>query len=385
MESKIIVLHPHFAKFSGSSIFTLEISHEFQKKGYEVSIISIRTNPKVVTSKYSKITFINIGGFLSSSIFFWLLLPLSSLKVILEISRIKNAVILTHVFPANWWAGIYKALGGKKKVLWMCQEPSAFIHSTEWIASVESKLMRTLILIFRSILKLMDIYLVRKSDSIFSSSDYTASEVSKIYGVDKASIIPVYGGIDKDIFRNDETIKREQQIICVNSLYKFKNTETVVDAFKLFLQKSPFKDYKLLIIGDGPERAFLQKQAKGLGIEHKVSFLANISIDKLSNHYQESKCLVLASNAEPLGLVVLEAMSCGTPCIVSKNGGAKELIRDSLTGFETEIDAQSIADNLEKLLQSETYFKSVSRNCVKRSKEFSWDKTSDLILKHLFT
>lgn len=90
---------------------------------------------------------------------------------------------------------------------------------------------------------------------------------------------------------------------------------------------------KLLIIGDGPERSNLQKQAEELNIRDKIQFLGRISDDKKFQILSLSDLYLSTSDHEGFGLVYLEAMATGLPVLCFDKGGQTDFLEDGKTGF----------------------------------------------------
>lgn len=93
------------------------------------------------------------------------------------------------------------------------------------------------------------------------------------------------------------------------------------------------EEYELLILGDGEERESLIELAKELNVSLKITgFIANQA--ELFKHYFVGDVLILASNEEPWGLVINEAMAAGLPIISSDECGASlDLVQDYRNGF----------------------------------------------------
>jgi glycosyltransferase involved in cell wall biosynthesis len=89
----------------------------------------------------------------------------------------------------------------------------------------------------------------------------------------------------------------------------------------------------LVFAGDGVLREPLRQRAAALGLGPRVHFTGVLGQQDLPAHYAAADCLVLPSLFEPWGLVVNEALACGTPCIVSDAAGvAGDLVRPDVNG-----------------------------------------------------
>ena len=95
-------------------------------------------------------------------------------------------------------------------------------------------------------------------------------------------------------------------------------------------------DAQLLVGGDGPMRGAWEKLAAGLGISERVRFLGDVSQSDLPGLYASADIFILPSNAraEAYGLVLLEAMASGLPCIATEVGtGTSFIVQDGVSGL----------------------------------------------------
>jgi glycosyltransferase involved in cell wall biosynthesis len=106
-------------------------------------------------------------------------------------------------------------------------------------------------------------------------------------------------------------------------------------------------DVRLQIVGEGPLRARLEQESAALGLKEHVGFLGPLSQTDVATALRKSRALVLPSLSEGMGLVVLEAMSCGLPVVASDVGGIPELVADGETGFLVRPgDEETLAERL---------------------------------------
>lgn len=122
------------------------------------------------------------------------------------------------------------------------------------------------------------------------------------------------------------------KFIYVGQLVHRKRVDLLLQALAQ-LRNETDQDYSLSVIGVGEEADRLQQMAVELGIQQSVLFLGKIAADKVPLHIAEADCLVLPSRWDGWGVVVNEALQCGTPVIVSDTCGASSLIDDEKTGF----------------------------------------------------
>ncbi len=130
---------------------------------------------------------------------------------------------------------------------------------------------------------------------------------------------------------------------------------------------------KLLIAGDGPERAALELLAARQGVVERVRFLGHMAHDELAAIYSAADLLVLASSREGWANVLLEAMACGTPVVASNVWGTPEVVADPAAGLlVAPRTAEAFAAAIARLLAAPPS-RSATRLYAER---FSWDATT---------
>lgn len=197
------------------------------------------------------------------------------------------------------------------------------------------------------------------------------------YGVPQEKIKVVYIGIDVDRFECGSSCAADRQnsILFVGRLVEKKGCRYLVEAFRDV--KSRFKDARLRIVGDGPERDLLEAAVDD--IRSSVDFLGACDPSVVAEEMRKAKVLCLPSvtaengDAEGFGLVLLEAQACGLPVVTSALGGALEGVLHGETGYAfEEADVTSMAFYLEKVLSDDALFSALS----KRARSFVEEKFS---------
>ena len=101
-----------------------------------------------------------------------------------------------------------------------------------------------------------------------------------------------------------------------------KGLKLIIDA----LGESSFRDFELIMIGDGAERKKLEALVKKYGMDDNVTFTGKLSYDEVNNYYDWADLFLFPSLRDTSGNVVLESMSHGTPVIALNHNGASEMI-----------------------------------------------------------
>ena len=119
--------------------------------------------------------------------------------------------------------------------------------------------------------------------------------------------------------------------ISVGNLLPWKGFSDLIDAFKEALDAGG-RDMRLIIVGKGPEREALEKQAGELSISDKVCFKGQLKRSEIADLFAESDAFVLLSKGETFGVVYIEAMASGLPVIATACGGPDGFV-DSTNGI----------------------------------------------------
>lgn len=211
-------------------------------------------------------------------------------------------------------------------------------------------------------------YGIEKSDRVTAVSEALMNETMDLIAPNK-EIDVIHNFIDERVYKKVEAdhlkmaygiSPHEKLLIHVSNFRPVKRVRDVVLAFAEIVKQI---DAKLLLVGDGPEKTSLYKLVKKLDIEHKVIFLGRQ--DQLEELYSISDLMLLLSQKESFGLVALEAMACGVPCIGTKVGGIPEVIEDGVNGFVCELgDIRGIAEKAVQILRDDERLSEFSLNAL---------------------
>jgi L-malate glycosyltransferase len=222
---------------------------------------------------------------------------------------------------------------------------------------------------------------IEKSDYVTAVSNSLVKQTYELLRTTK-NIETVYNFIDERVHRklNSKILREklnihseEKVIIHVSNFRAVKRVPDVIKAFSKIVQHIPAR---LLLVGDGPEMSVICNLVRELNLRDKVLFLGKQ--DNVEDLYSLSDLMLLLSEKESFGLVALEAMACGVPCIGTKIGGIPEVIEDGVNGFTCNVgDIELIADRALTLLKDPIAHENFSKNSLKTVEEkFS----SDLIV-----
>ncbi len=117
------------------------------------------------------------------------------------------------------------------------------------------------------------------------------------------------------------------------------------------------------------------------GSLNRVRWWRHFDHAKLKTIYQEASVFCLPSVQDGFGMVVLEAMACGLPVIISDHVGAKDCVRDGIDGFIVPIrNVPALAEKVETLYRNPDLAAEMGRQAFRRARDFSWDAYGDRML-----
>ena len=252
----------------------------------------------------------------------------------------------SHIYKTNQMGAVIPAIISqwlyKKKLIVRC--------GYEWLefSKKEKKPFWKRIVVF-----IIEKIAYRFSHKIILTSGKDKQFVEKNFNIvpSKIEIIPNY--IDAELFRPKSAVKHPSRVIFIGRLHAQKNLLNLTEA----ISKTA---YELVIIGSGglkKEIAFLAKKTGA-----NVIFKANIPNGKLPEELNASGAFILPSLYEGCPKALLEAMSCGLPCIGTNVDGIKEIINHRENGYLCDTDADSIKKAITDVLQNKELQDKIGKN-----------------------
>lgn len=140
------------------------------------------------------------------------------------------------------------------------------------------------------------------------------------------------------------------EILCVGRLVPAKGQHLLLEAIGRLVKSVP--NIRVRLLGDGPDRASLERAIAAAGLGQVVFTLGNVSQDRIREYYSAADVFVLASFAEGIPVALMEAMAMEIPCVSTFVAGIPELIRNDVDGLlVVPSDDQALASALKRLLE----------------------------------
>lgn len=244
--------------------------------------------------------------------------------------------------------------------------------------------------------------LVRKVDMVVASSDNDAAYLNYLYGCPSEKIHIVMPGVDAKVFSPISKAKARKIlgaklnikiILAVGRIEPLKGFDALLYALKILLVKRPeFRErVSLWIVGGDTSEAIslwpkelrhLKKLQRNLGIEASVKFVGQKSQKELRYYYSAADVVVMPSHYESFGMVALEAMSCGTPVIISDVSGVSDLVESRRTGLVTTVNNPLLlAEQIENLMLSGCGSTDYLGKVENRAIKYTWQRSARRLQK----
>ncbi|MCR9270048.1 MAG: glycosyltransferase family 4 protein [Hyphomonadaceae bacterium] len=219
----------------------------------------------------------------------------------------------------------------------------------------------------------MQVREARKLHTITCPSELAKADIVSEFGVAPERIQPIPLGVDQDTFRPDLTVKRSARriITTASADTPLKGLHILLEAYHQLLQSHP--ETELIVIGKLRNGA-TKRTIRDRQLDRHVQFKSDLSRDALADEFRRASVAVTPSLYEGFGLPAAEAMSCGTPVIVTDGGALPEVAGDAGI-IVPKGDAGALAKAIGDLFDDPDRSAAVSAACLKRAQDkFNWEK-----------
>lgn len=252
--------------------------------------------------------------------------------------------------------------------IFYCHSPTRWIYDLYYDELKRLNFIkRQLFIIITYFLRIKDKINVKFINNFIANSKFTQERVKKYYNKDSIIIYPF---VDLKSFKFN---KIGDFYLCAGRVDSIKRQYLAVEAFKRIPNK------KLIIAGGGSDLNRVKELARGF---NNIKILGDVSEKKLQELYSNCIAVIYLSYKEDFGIVPIEAMAAGKPCIATNEGGFKETIINKKTGLL--IDPTEIKNIISAInWLTEDKVKNMRKYCEEQAKLFSEDnhirKMSELI------
>jgi glycogen synthase len=241
---------------------------------------------------------------------------------------------------------------------WVDKHPQSYIHGVErWITN--------------------------RADQVIVCSFYMREQVADIFGVPDDRIAVIWNGIDPgdlrphpgpelERLRAQFAAPDEKLVLLIGRLVYEKGFQLALEAMPSLIGRLP--GTRFLVAGSGTHEQELRRQADELDLMEHGTFLGWMGDDVLHSLYTIADVCVVPSLYEPFGLVALEAMASGCPCIVADTGGLREVVPHEEAGLRfTARDPDSLVEMVERVFNDNDLRDRLIADASEHVLRFDWD------------
>ena len=199
-------------------------------------------------------------------------------------------------------------------------------------------------------------------DDLFNYKPYLNYKIEKLYN-------PVVLNNNLKANRIDLVKKYGEYFLTVARMDEPKDFFTLIDAYEIYFKKYS-KKYKLLLVGDGPDRKKIEKYIKLKKMEDNILIMG--SQDDVDNFYSHAKLFILSSKTEGLPTVIIEAMSRSLPIVATDAlYGCRDIIGNDEYGIIVPVgDSTMLADKINYLIKNKDVYDHYKKKSIERYKYF---------------
>ncbi|HXW58018.1 MAG TPA: glycosyltransferase family 4 protein [Solirubrobacteraceae bacterium] len=229
-------------------------------------------------------------------------------------------------------------------------------------------------------------WMAHRADALIVCSHYMRGHVADVFDIDERRIAVIPNGIDPhelrpvgdlEALRREFAAPHEQLVLLVGRLVYEKGFQLALDALPSVIAE--VGDVRFLVAGSGTHEDELKAQAKRLELDEHGVFLGWIGDDMLHSIYRIADLCVVPSLYEPFGLVALEAMASGCPCIVADTGGLREVVPSGeRVGLRFNGgDAPHLGAMIERMLVDDVLRERLVTEASEHVLRFDWDDIAE--------
>ncbi len=214
---------------------------------------------------------------------------------------------------------------------------------------------------------------INESDAVTAVSKNLRDETYRNFKVEK-EIEVIYNFVDVKRF-NRKPIVAFKQVIAPNNekvllhASNFRKVKRVGDVVKVFSAVNKEVPSKLLLVGDGPERSFIEGLCRQSEAHNDIRFLGRQ--EQMEDILAISDLFMLPSEYESFGLVALEAMAAGVPVVSTNAGGLPEININGVTGFLSDVgDVDDMSTNIIEIFKDAKAFDEMKKHSIQQAEKF---------------
>lgn len=227
------------------------------------------------------------------------------------------------------------------------------------------------------------LWAARQSDFLIAISRAARESIVHFAGdLPKITIIP--DGVDTSVFTlpPDGCRTLPDQLLFVGVIRPVKGVDVLLRALRLLTDRG--RKLHLVLVGESFYASYrreyerLQRMVVDLDLSAQVKFMGRQPLPEVVRYMQQSAVLVLPSRQESLGMVVVEAIACGTPVVATRSGGPEDIVVDDVGVLVPAEDPEALAEGIERVLERRSMYNAEALRAYAVQK-FGLDSVADQV------
>ncbi|MFW6312005.1 MAG: glycosyltransferase family 4 protein [Nanoarchaeota archaeon] len=211
------------------------------------------------------------------------------------------------------------------------------------------------------------------ADSIIAVSNYTKNIVVQHYGVDPNKVEVVHNAVEFTNYNSDEDnnqlSKQDKIVLFLGRITAQKGPYHFIEVANKISQVE--KNVKFVVAGSGDMQDDMMSKVAEMGLSDKVLFSGFLRGKDIDRAFSMADVYVMPSVSEPFGITPLEAMRNGTPCVISKQSGISEILKNC---FKVDFwDINHMSNTILSLLRYNELHETMKENGGEEIKNITWD------------
>src|SRR5215212_6395165 len=296
-----------------------------------------------------------------------------------------QAAIIAPILAA--WADLVHVHFGEDLAVLPIGAAAAELHRLPLVLTVHTSLRHTLAVgdLRSAVLKVIGSPIERWGEHLAEAVLVITPRLCRLLlsdGVEENRLHLIPPGVNRSLFEgpfeDPFTDVGKPRVLFVGRLAPQKGVHALVAAVALIEDPSA----RVLLVGDGPERPALEREAKQIGVGDRLHFVGFFAHDRLPAAIAHADVLVLPSVYEELGTVLLEAMWAGLPIVASRTGGIPDVIEDGVNGLLVPPgEPEALARAINRVLADRGLAYRLSEGAQARAKDYDWEVLAGRVLQ----
>jgi len=221
---------------------------------------------------------------------------------------------------------------------------------------------------------------LKKTNQVLALSQSLAEETSRVTGIRQELIHVVPNGVNLEKFMFAEPQTRENLLLFVGSLIERKGGQHLIDAMPQVLQQFP--GYQLVMIGEGPLKETWQAQISRLGLQDQVKLIGTQSQAEIAAWMRRARLFVLPSLEEGQGVVFVEALASGLPCLGTNVGGIPDVVTPQVGRLVAPGNSSELTQAIYDILEDQAGWEAMCFAARQRAEaHYDWDRIAARLIE----